>query len=215
MGQPDEIAVFETNAQDYDRWFDKHPDLYEAEIRALQRAVPKHKKGIEIGVGTGRFASALDIRHGVEPAENMANIAEQRGIHVTQAKAEYLPFDAGAFDFVLMVTTVCFLADLQQPFREAHRILKDQGTIILGIIDKDSYLGKQYNRQKSNDPYYRHAHFHTTKELAEILKSTGFDHFEYWQTLMEPGQNTGAEVQEGFGKGGFVVIKANKVENSG
>jgi len=39
----------------------------------------------------------------------MARIAERRGITVYRAYAENLPIDNATFDFVLMVTTVCFL----------------------------------------------------------------------------------------------------------
>jgi ubiquinone/menaquinone biosynthesis C-methylase UbiE len=63
---------------------------------------------VEIGVGTGRFASALGVPLGVEPSESMRRIARKRGIEVISGKAEALPFRDGCLDYVLMVT-VCLL----------------------------------------------------------------------------------------------------------
>jgi ubiquinone/menaquinone biosynthesis C-methylase UbiE len=111
-------TVFEENALDYDNWFEKHKALYQSELLALEQAIPLQKSGIEIGVGTGRFAQPLQIRHGVEPSDNMARLAEKRGISVTSGVAEELPVDNGSFDFVLMVTTVCFLSDIPKRFQK-------------------------------------------------------------------------------------------------
>ena len=82
-----------------------------------------------------------------------------------------------------MVTTVCFLSDIPKAFSEAYRILKDQGKIILGIIDKNSPLGREYEKMKMDNKFYSDAHFHSTEELTEVLKSAGFIKFDYWQTL--------------------------------
>ncbi|MGB3345134.1 MAG: methyltransferase domain-containing protein [Aequorivita sp.] len=73
-----------------------------------------------------------------EPSENMAQIAEQRGIQVWQAVAEYLPTESELFDCALLVTTVCFLIDIPKAFSEIRLILKPKGKIILAIIDKNS-----------------------------------------------------------------------------
>src|SRR5579863_8743760 len=97
-----------------------------------------NKTGVEIGVGTGRFAQPLHIKFGIEPSENMAQLAEKRGIKVYRTLAEDLPIGNETFDFALMVTTVCFLSDIPKAFGEVHRILKPGGEIILGIIDKNS-----------------------------------------------------------------------------
>ena len=136
------IAVFDENTLDYDYWFERHEISFQSELLALKQAIPVKKSGIEIGVGTGRFAEYFDIEHGVEPSENMAQVAEQRGIKVIRAVAEDLPIESASFDFALLVTTVCFLNDIPRAFSEIHRILKPQGEIILAIIDKNSDLWK-------------------------------------------------------------------------
>lgn len=206
-----ENNLFDQNLLEYDQWFDKHSFVYQSEILAIQQAIPKNKTGIEIGVGTGRFAEPLNIKFGVEPSENMARLAEQRGITVYRAYAENLPIDNASFDFVLMVTVICFLSDIPKAFSEVYRILKPQGEIIVAFVDKNSDLGKKYEKEKSENKFYEDAHFHSSQEITELLKQADFQNFSYWQTLTKVSENKIEQPTQGFGKGSFVVIKATKV----
>lgn len=202
--------AFDRKAPVYDRWFEKHKNLYQSELSAIQKAIPENQTGIEIGVGTGRFAEPLNIQYGIEPSENMAKFAEQRGITVYRAYAENIPLENATFDFALMVTTICFLSDIQKAFSEIYRILKPQGAIILGIIDKNSKLGKQYEKQKPENEFYKDAHFHSTQAITKYLKQTGFRDFSYWQTLTKPASHVVEQAVQSYGTGSFVVIKAIK-----
>lgn len=204
------IKVFDENALDYDNWFERHNTAFQTELLAIKQAIPFHKKGIEIGVGTGRFAEYFGITDGVEPSENMAQIAEQRGIKVIKAVAEDLPIKSESFDFALLVTTVCFLNDIPKAFSEIRRILKPKGEIIVAIIDKNSALGKKYEAKKAKNKFYKDAHFHSTEDITTRLTQAGFHKFEYWQTLFKENSEQIEEPKEGFGKGSFVVIKAQK-----
>ena len=56
------IEPFEKYSQDYEEWFEKHQKLYEAEIKAVKKLIPPFANGIEIGVGSGRFAVPLGIK---------------------------------------------------------------------------------------------------------------------------------------------------------
>src|SRR3989337_219392 len=94
------IQIFDELAQEYDKWFDENRFAYESEVLALRGFIPKNGKGLEVGVGSGRFAFPLDVQVGVEPAKAMADIARSRGINVIKAMAENLPFENASFDFV-------------------------------------------------------------------------------------------------------------------
>ncbi len=61
------IEHFDRTWNDYDQWFNEHQALYETELAALRLAVPTGA-GLEIGVGTGRFAAPLRVRYGLDPA---------------------------------------------------------------------------------------------------------------------------------------------------
>jgi SAM-dependent methyltransferase len=201
---------FDENTEAYDEWFEKNRKSYLAELAAVRAFVPPEGKGVEIGVGTGRFAGPLDIRIGVEPSPHMAELARQRGIHVFEAPAESLPFADGEYDFALMVTVVCFLDDLEEAFREVHRILRPGGLLIIGFIDRESELGRQYVREKDQSRFYHDAVFYSVGELETCLTGTGFSNFAYRQTLFaDPGRSP--IVEEGYGRGSFVVVRASRL----
>ncbi len=202
--------AFEKNTAQYDAWFDRNPDSYRLELETIRQLLPPPPaKGLEVGVGTGKFATPLGIKIGVEPAKQMALRAEQKGIQVLRAVAENLPFPEEAFDFVLMVTTICFLNDIQKAFKEARRVLKTGGSLIIGFVDKTSALGKQYYSRRSTGTFYREAVFFSTVEVQQHLLDTGFENLTCKQTLI-PGETT-APVQDGHGKGAFTVVKADKI----
>jgi hypothetical protein len=63
--------VFEDHAGDYDRWFDEHNDTYQAQLRMLRKALPDDGRGLEVGVGSGRFAVPLGIDYvSIHPASS-------------------------------------------------------------------------------------------------------------------------------------------------
>ncbi len=210
MTTVDTSLVYNQFANEYDQWFDKHSNFYQSELLAMKQVVPSKGVGIEIGVGSGRFAEPLNIKYGVEPSESMAKIAEERGVKIINAVAENLPIENQSYDFVTMVTTVCFLSDIPKAFSEVHRILKPQGEFIIGLIDRNSELGKKYEQQKSINKFYKDALFHSTEEITGLLTNAGFHSFTYWQTLTNPTDKDTEQPIPGFGKGSFVVIKAVK-----
>lgn len=202
------VQAFNQNCEEYDLWFDEHPVLFESELKALAKVVPYNKYGLEIGRGTGRFAEECAIDRGIDPSENMVRIAEKRGTKTLIAKAENMPFFSRTFDFAVMITTVCFLDDTLKSFKETGRILKPNGEFIIGMIDKNSPLGQHYQQNIENNPFYKHARFYSVKEITEYLEEAGFGNFEYWQTLITASETEPEEPKEGFGEGGFVIIKA-------
>ena len=141
----------------------------------------------------------------------MIKIAQERDIDVRQGVGEKLPFGNTAFDCVAIIITLCFVKGPQKVLKEARRVLKKNGKIIIGIIDKDSFLGKFY--QKKNSIFYKQANFLSVKEVADLLKQAGFNKLSYYQTVFKlPNRiNSIEKPLKGFGKGGFVVILGEKI----
>lgn len=203
---------FEKYAGQYEDWFEKNRFAYESELRAIRAQIPESGDCIEIGVGSGRFASPLGIKLGVEPSKKMREVAEQRGIKALDGVAEALPFNDSVFDCALMVTTICFLDDIEGAFKEAYRVLKSGGFLIIGFVDRDSVIGRQYQRQKEKSVFYRIATFYSVDEVIVYLRKAGFRDFHFSQTIFHSLSEMECiePVKEGYGEGSFVVIKAMK-----
>ena len=204
-----EQLPFDQFAQEYDEWFTDHQLIFMSELNAVRVFIPRTGKGVDIGSGTGRFVLPLHVAHAIDPSFPALKIAKSRGISVVSAVAEALPFRSSSFDYAVMVTSICFFYDAKQALIEARRVLTYSGNLIIGFIDRDSFLGKLYERKRFTSRFYRHAHFYTANELISILRATGFGYFEYKQTIFDLAE---AEypVLDGFGKGGFVVVNTRK-----
>ena len=206
------ITPFEDFSEIYDDWFEKNNDKYAAELLALRCFIPANTQGLEVGVGSGKFADPLGIKIGVEPSPRMAEKARKLGIHVLPGIAEDLPIQSSTFDFVLMVTTICFVDDLKKSFEEAFRVLKKDGFIVIGFIDKESELGKLYRAHKDKSHFYKIAEFFSTQEVIACLSESKFGDFEIKQTIFSGDDPL--HIEDGFGTGSFVVIKGLKVDKA-
>jgi ubiquinone/menaquinone biosynthesis C-methylase UbiE len=142
----------------------------------------------------------------------MIKIAQRRGIEVIEGVAESLPFLDSEFDFVLMVTTICFLDDIEAAFNEASRVLKFRGSLIIGFIDAKSLIGKLYERHKNESTFYKDATFYSVKEVISHLKNAHFKDFVFRQTLFHSLNKLKniEPVKKGYGEGSFVVVRGLK-----
>lgn len=206
------IEPFEIFPDRYEEWFEANKFVYESELKAVRALLPENGTGVEIGVGSGRFAAPLGIKLGLEPSAEMRKIARSRGIEAIDGVAESLPFPDAQFDFVLMVTTICFLDDIDAAFKEAFRVLKPGGYFILGFIDKESPIGRLYQKYKDQNPFYKIADFYSVNEVTQHLKQAGFDCFHFTQTIFHnlPEIKEVEPVKEWYGEGSFVVIRAKR-----
>jgi len=203
-------SVFDKHYKKYDLWYDRHPYAYLSELEAVKKLLPEKGKGLEIGTGTGRFASALGIQYAVEPSSKMARLARRRGVEVYLAYGTGLPFTDSGFDYVAIIITLCFVKNPEKVLEEVYRVLKENGRVIIGIVDKNSFLGRYYAKKKSI--FYKQAEFFTVKEITSLLKKTGFNNFLYYQTLFDLPESMSkpSKPKKGFGNGGFVVISGKK-----
>lgn len=202
--------LFNTYYKEYDAWFEKNKWAYLSELEAVKKVLPGDGYGLEVGVGSGRFAAPLGIDEGIDPSDRMVELARARGVEAKVGRGEELAFRDSSFDYVVFIFALCFVEDPGKAIKEAKRVLKKRGKIIIGIIDKDSFLGRSYLEKKSM--FYDRARFFSVNELVRMLGSAGFGQFSYLQTISDyPDRLHGVErARKGYGKGGFVLISADK-----
>lgn len=208
------VAPFESHTDRYERWFEQHQAAYCSEMLAVRAQMPLQGLGVEIGVGSGRFAAPLGVAIGVDPSFNMLRRARARGVVAVAGVAEALPFADDTFDFMLMVTTICFVDDVRAMLAEAHRVLKRQGDLIIGFIDRESSLGRHYLEQRVENVFYREATFYSAEQVASLLAESGFEAEGWVQTLTQPLELM-REVEKtlpGRGQGAFVVVRAKLLD---
>ena len=203
---------FEQHQRRYEEWFERHGFAYRSELEAVRSLLPPARDSLEVGVGTARFAEPTGIRFGVEPARAMADEAARRGVTVVRGTAERLPFADASFASVLMVTTVCFVDDLDAAFAEAKRVLRPGGALVVGFVDRESPLGRVYETHRDESVFYRIATFYSTAEITRSLARAGMDEPTFAQTVFTfPWEMKAPDpVRPGHGEGSFVVVRASK-----
>lgn len=207
----EQVRIFEDNWKHYDEWFDRHQKIYQSEIKALRKILPSGL-GLEVGVGTGRFASALSVQFGLDPSFNMLKLSKDMMIQVVQGLGEELPFKNETFNFVLIVVTICFVENPFKVLNEVKRTLKKKGIVVLGIIDKTSSWGRFNKAKAAKSKFYGAANFYSPQEIIQILENISLEYEAAYQTLLQtpPDIKRIEEPRKGFGQGGFVVLKGVK-----
>ena len=209
--------IFDILTDEYDAWYDSEDGrpLYESELKCLRPLVQGSPGPIlEIGVGTGRFAMHFRDVTGIDPSVNALKIAQKRGVKPVLGHGEDLPFEGETFGCVLIVVTLCFVERPLDVLREAERVLKRDGSIIVGLVPKDSPWGALYEEKKrAGHPFYSNARFYTMHDLEAMLQIAGLGISRIRSTLLQKPDEPRRieETEEGFVKGaGFLCIETKK-----
>lgn len=158
---------FDANYLRYDRWYETHRNEYSDQLAFLKTVVPSGN-GIEIGVGTGRFAGPLGIRFGLDAAPEMLKLAQKRGVKIILGDAYDTKLPDKGFDFSLFYVTLCFLKNPEAAIKEASRISR---TVISVILDRKSAYVQDI--MKDREGFYSFANFYTGREIIDMYRSAG------------------------------------------
>lgn len=207
--------IFDILTDKYDAWYDSEngKPLYQSELKCLRPMVENSGRPIlEIGVGTGRFAMHFPDVTGIDPSLNALKMAGKRGVKTVHGYGEDLPFEDGSFGCILIIVTLCFVEKPINVLRETKRVLKRDGSIIIGLVPRNSPWGAFYEGEKrSGHPFYSSARFYTVKDVDDMLQTTGLKISRIRSTLLQKPDDSRRieEPVEGCIKGaGFLCIEA-------
>ncbi|GAA6732150.1 class I SAM-dependent methyltransferase [Thermus sp. 93170] len=167
---------FQGLAEAYEAWYETPLGAYviAEEERALRALLPPGESLLEVGAGTGYWLRRLPYREkvGVEPSPAMRRLGEVRAKEAVwvEGRGEDLPFPGGRFDVVLLFTTLEFVGDVGRTLREARRVLRPGGALVVGILEALSPWAALYRHlgEKGVRPW-THARFLTREDLAALL----------------------------------------------
>jgi len=209
---------FDSVAQNYDRWYDSPEGgaIYSQEFECVSLVKGRtNTRWLEVGTGTGRFATALDVRYGIDPSLPMLQFSRRGGMRTAQATAEALPFSDASFHGVLMVVALSFCQDPAKAVQESARVLRPGGAFVVGIVPKSTPWGQHYgNKAAAGHPLYSHARFLDISEVVNLATDAGLTLRDTASTLLQsPSEppDTDRSVLRGTVPGaGFVALRFEK-----
>lgn len=206
----DRARLFDERADGYDAWYEENPAVFAAETAALKDVMRPPGRALALGVGTGRFADALSIRHGLDPARRMLTRARDRGVQAVQGVGERLPFADDSLDTVLAVAVLAFVADAERVLAEARRVLVADGQLVVGLLDAGSPVAGAGGLPGEGQPLGEAARYRAAAEVDELFASTGFALRAASQTIFDPVAEITERpsVREGAGEGLFAALAA-------
>lgn len=206
------IRLFDAVADDYDQFFSERRDVFLSELAAIE-GLGLSGEGLDVGMGTGAFTRHLHGAVGVDISRAMLLKSLPHGIRCAQASAERLPFKDGAFDFVLMVTVLCFLREPSRAIMEARRVLRPSGRLAVCSIARGSPWGELHElKARSGHALYSHARFYTAEEARHLLERARLEVVGSISTLHRPPDipGRGAEPASRDEEGSFFCVVARK-----
>ncbi len=161
---------------------------------------------LEIGSGTGwlldkMYHSPFNLKAivGLEPSEHMRKYAikkfeevitdvdevvkninmGKRFVGIVGGDARSLPFDDNLFDRVVFFTSLEFIPDEYKAVREALRVLKPGGRVVIAVLNGDS----PWMKKRIGKGVFATGHFKGVQEFKEFLAEYGGNYVSgavYW-----------------------------------
>jgi SAM-dependent methyltransferase len=162
-------------------------------------------KGIAIGPGAENFITLASMT----PHAPEFEIQD----YMTDGYDSFLSLHApdSYLDYVYLNLSACHLRALYSAFKEINRALKNEGCLIISVIDKNTAYGKQL-QERSREPFQPNTlQTYSIHKILFELSETGFIHVDIEQVLAPTADlPETTHTKPGFGKGPIVVIKALK-----
>lgn len=179
------MAWFDAHAAEYDAWYDTDLGRY---VDSVEKGLIEElsdpvagEQALDIGCGTGNhtiWLAEMGLRvTGLDESPAMLEVAAAKTagtdlpVEWVLGDAHGLPFEAERFDLVVSVAALEFADDRSAVLREAMRLLRPGGRLVLGLLTRDSAWGEMNLRdaEERADSVFAKAHLFTEDELPGLL----------------------------------------------
>lgn len=140
---------------------------------------------LDVGCGDGLLTWTLAERNawvvGIDTDRAMLEAATARLARgrrqrprFVEGRIEQLPFPDGSFDVVVIVTVLCLLEDRAGAVREAARVLRPGGRLVIGDLGRwSAWAARRRVKAWLGSTPWQSAHFSTASELSRLAERAG------------------------------------------
>jgi SAM-dependent methyltransferase len=152
-------------------------------VRKLRRYLGAPNAVLDVGCSTGGLLAAVRAAGnprvvGVEPDPGAAGAARARGLDVRLGDLEAARFAAGCFDTLLMSHALEHVRDPVATLREAARVLRPGGALLLWLPNADSLEARTLGARWIGYDAPRHLTTFDISTLTDALDCDGFSVME-------------------------------------
>ncbi|MFB6142031.1 MAG: class I SAM-dependent methyltransferase [Halorientalis sp.] len=168
---PGDVTRFDLVAPFYDRL--RLPASRRRLASALAHADREVDRVLDVGGGSGRGLRALDPPEGVvvDPSAGMLAEAARRGLAAVQGDGRALPVRDASVDAVLVLDALHHVADRDAVLREAARVLRPGGVLVVQEYDPTTVPGRALATAEHLVGF--DSAFETPAETAARLRAAG------------------------------------------
>ena len=140
---------------------------------------------LDLGCGDGLLTWTLAERGawavGIDVDRAMLDVASARSARsqrqrprFVEGRIEQLPFPDGSFDVVVIVTVLCLVADRAGAVREAARVLRPGGRLVIGDLGRwSAWAARRRVKAWLGSELWQSAHFSTARGLSHLVERSG------------------------------------------
>lgn len=165
----------ESDAEKFERFCESDfgKEVLEKESDYIRRELKDCGRILDVGCGIGSFERQLQDLNIVgldSSAEMLEEARKSSDKEFVLGDAEKLEFGDGSFDAVFFVTALEFLSDYRQAIREAWRVTKPGGKLLVMMLNPESeYFHKHMRKKESYFHKIRHADMADIKNFVAGL----------------------------------------------
>jgi ubiquinone/menaquinone biosynthesis C-methylase UbiE len=142
------------------------------------------KRLLDLGCGDGLLTMTLaragarsvgiDIDRSMLAAAAARTASAPGSARFVEGRVENLPFPEATFDVVVMMAVLCLLPESTQAVREAVRVLRPGGRLVIGDLARwNLWAARRRVRGWLGSRLWRAAHFSTASTLSNLAKRAG------------------------------------------